>query len=97
MKNELILQEKHNLETKNSQGRATTLYPRTLEMLDQIDLLDEMNQIGFIGRNSVTYVAECPIRSQMTVRRSPILTKSQIQKRQASAGSWLAAHLQASR
>jgi phenol 2-monooxygenase len=24
-------------------------------MLDQLDLLDDMNQIGFIGRNSVTY------------------------------------------
>lgn len=36
-------------------GRATTLYPRTLEMLDQLELLDEMNQIGFVARNSVTY------------------------------------------
>ncbi|KAL2863089.1 pentachlorophenol 4-monooxygenase [Aspergillus lucknowensis] len=36
-------------------GRATTMYPRTLEMLDQLDLLDVMNQIGFIGRSSVTY------------------------------------------
>lgn len=36
-------------------GRATTLYPRTLEMLDQLDLLESLNQIGYIGRNSVTY------------------------------------------
>ena len=36
-------------------GRASTLYPRSLEMLDQIDLLDEMNQIGFTARNSVTF------------------------------------------
>lgn len=36
-------------------GRATTLYPRTLEMLDQLDLLEDLNQIGYIGRNSVTY------------------------------------------
>ena len=36
-------------------GRATTLYPRTLEMLDQLELLDKLNQIGYIGRNSVTY------------------------------------------
>ncbi|KAL5000639.1 FAD binding domain-containing protein [Aspergillus recurvatus] len=36
-------------------GRATTLYPRTLEMLDQLDLLDDLNQIGYIGRNSVTF------------------------------------------
>ena len=36
-------------------GRATTLYPRTLEMLDHLDLLEDLNQIGYIGRNSVTY------------------------------------------
>lgn len=36
-------------------GRATTLYPRTLELLDQLDLLEDLNQIGYIGRNSVTY------------------------------------------
>ena len=36
-------------------GRATTLYPRTLEMLDQLELLDSLNQIGYIARNSVTY------------------------------------------
>ena len=36
-------------------GRATTLYPRTLEMLDQLGLLDDLNQIGYIARNSVTY------------------------------------------
>jgi len=36
-------------------GRASTLYPRTIEMLDQLDLLDEMAQVGLIGRASVTY------------------------------------------
>lgn len=36
-------------------GRASTLYPRTVEMLDQLGLLDEMSQVGFIGRASVTY------------------------------------------
>jgi phenol 2-monooxygenase len=36
-------------------GRACTLYPRTIEMLDQLGLLDEMLQVGFIGRGSVTY------------------------------------------
>jgi phenol 2-monooxygenase len=36
-------------------GRASTLYPRTIEMLDQLGLLDEMAQIGLIGRASVTY------------------------------------------
>lgn len=36
-------------------GRASTLYPRTVEMLDQLGLLDEMSQVGLIGRGSVTY------------------------------------------
>jgi phenol 2-monooxygenase len=36
-------------------GRACTLFPRTLEMLDQYEILDEFNQIGFVGRNSVNY------------------------------------------
>jgi 2-polyprenyl-6-methoxyphenol hydroxylase-like FAD-dependent oxidoreductase len=36
-------------------GRASTLYPRSLEMLDQLDLLDEINQLGFVARNSVTF------------------------------------------
>ena len=36
-------------------GRASTLYPRTIEMLDQLDLADTMNQIGFIGRGSATF------------------------------------------
>ncbi|KAK5127303.1 hypothetical protein LTR08_004441 [Meristemomyces frigidus] len=36
-------------------GRASTLYPRTNEMLDQLDLMDEMSQVGFIGRGSVTF------------------------------------------
>ncbi|EAU36689.1 conserved hypothetical protein [Aspergillus terreus NIH2624] len=50
-----IVVEKHNKEQQAMYGRATTLYPRTLEMLDQLELLDEMNQIGFVARNSVTY------------------------------------------
>lgn len=36
-------------------GRACTLYPRTLEMLDQYGLLETMNQIGFIARDSATF------------------------------------------
>ncbi|KAL3491446.1 pentachlorophenol 4-monooxygenase [Aspergillus germanicus] len=50
-----LVVEQHDKEQQAMYGRATTLYPRTLEMLDQLDLLDDMNQIGFIGRNSVTY------------------------------------------
>lgn len=36
-------------------GRACTLYPRTLEYLDQYELLDEMLQVGFIARQSVNF------------------------------------------
>ncbi|CZR68335.1 related to 2-polyprenyl-6-methoxyphenol hydroxylase and related FAD-dependent oxidoreductases [Phialocephala subalpina] len=36
-------------------GRACTLFPRTLEMLDQLELLDEFNQVGLIGRSNVNY------------------------------------------
>ncbi|KAE8417853.1 FAD binding domain-containing protein [Aspergillus pseudocaelatus] len=50
-----VLVEKHDKNQQAMYGRATTLYPRTLEMLDQLELLDELNQIGYIGRNSVTY------------------------------------------
>ncbi|UZJ50703.1 hypothetical protein CBS101457_000023 [Exobasidium rhododendri] len=36
-------------------GRAATLYPRTSEMLDQLDLIDSLSQIGFIGKGSATF------------------------------------------
>ena len=36
-------------------GRATTLYPRTLELLDQLDLLEILNQVAVIARGSVNY------------------------------------------
>ena len=36
-------------------GRACTLFPRTLEFLDQLDLLDEFAQEGLIGRTSINY------------------------------------------
>jgi phenol 2-monooxygenase len=36
-------------------GRACTLFPRTLEFLDQLDLLDELTQEGFIARTSINY------------------------------------------
>lgn len=36
-------------------GRACTLYPRTLEMLDQVDILDEFLQVGLIGRSNVNF------------------------------------------
>ena len=39
-------------------GRACSLYPRTIEMIDQLDLSDELNQVGIIGRGSVTFTGE---------------------------------------
>ncbi|KAK1148157.1 hypothetical protein N8T08_010799 [Aspergillus melleus] len=50
-----LLIEQHDKHQQAMYGRATTLYPRTLEMLDQLELLEELNQIGYIARNSVTY------------------------------------------
>ncbi|CEL02528.1 hypothetical protein ASPCAL03697 [Aspergillus calidoustus] len=39
-----LVVEQHDKDKQAMYGRATTLYPRTLEMLDQLDLLDDMNQ-----------------------------------------------------
>lgn len=36
-------------------GRACTLYPRTCEMLDQLDLYEEMAQEGVCARRTFTY------------------------------------------
>ncbi|PWY94667.1 pentachlorophenol 4-monooxygenase [Aspergillus sclerotioniger CBS 115572] len=50
-----VLVEQHDKSQQAMYGRATTLYPRTLELLDQLGLLDDLNQIGYVARNSVTY------------------------------------------
>jgi phenol 2-monooxygenase len=47
--------EQHDKTQQGIYGRACILFPRTIEMLDQLDLLDEMSQVGFIGKASVTY------------------------------------------
>ncbi|KIW96711.1 uncharacterized protein Z519_02102 [Cladophialophora bantiana CBS 173.52] len=44
--------EKHKLPMY---GRACTMLPRTLEMLDQYDLLTRLNQVGFVSRSAVNY------------------------------------------
>ena len=36
-------------------GRACTLYPRSLELLDQYDLLDVMKQPGYVAKGAVNY------------------------------------------
>jgi len=47
--------EQYDKSTQGMYGRACVLYPRTLEMLDQLDLGETLAQIGFIGRSAVTY------------------------------------------
>ncbi|KAL1645784.1 hypothetical protein SLS58_003668 [Diplodia intermedia] len=47
--------EMYERKTQENFGRATTLYPRTLELLEREDLFDQMAQIGFLARNSTTY------------------------------------------
>lgn len=47
--------DKDDKEQQPSYGRACTLYPRTLEMMEHLELLDVMNQTGYIARNSVTF------------------------------------------
>ena len=47
--------EQHDKSTQAMYGRACVLYPRTMEMLDQLDLVETLEQIGFIGRSAVTY------------------------------------------
>lgn len=47
--------EKDDKEEEAAWGRACTLYPRTLEMMEHLELLDTMNQTGYIARNSVTF------------------------------------------
>ncbi|GKZ36532.1 hypothetical protein AbraIFM66950_007650 [Aspergillus brasiliensis] len=50
-----LLVEQHDKTQQAMYGRATTLHPRTLELLDQLGLLDDLNQIGYVARDSVTY------------------------------------------
>ncbi|KAL3442867.1 FAD binding domain-containing protein [Aspergillus insuetus] len=47
--------EQHRKETQDAYGRAIALFPRTLELLDQLGILDPMLQLGFACRSSVTY------------------------------------------
>lgn len=45
-----------NYKTKQAKyGRAATVYPRTLEIFDQLDVLEPLAQIGYISRNYVNY------------------------------------------
>ncbi|TVY93643.1 Eukaryotic translation initiation factor 3 subunit M [Lachnellula willkommii] len=47
--------EKHAKSSQDQYGRAITLYPRSTEMLDQLDLADELAQECFACRDTVSY------------------------------------------
>ena len=47
--------EKHSHVQKVQYGRGVLIMPRTLELLDQLDLADALNQIGFISRGRRMY------------------------------------------
>ncbi|KAI1451955.1 FAD binding domain-containing protein [Annulohypoxylon moriforme] len=49
--------EKHAKSMQDSYGRAITLFPRTIEMLDQLRLADALLQSCFACRDTVTYNA----------------------------------------
>lgn len=47
--------EKKSLLHQQEFGRACTLYPRTLELLEQVDVADDVIQRAFIGKDFSTY------------------------------------------
>ena len=47
--------EQYSKETQDAYGRAIALFPRTTEQLDQLDLMEDILQLGFACRTSVTY------------------------------------------
>ncbi|KIX94360.1 uncharacterized protein Z520_10070 [Fonsecaea multimorphosa CBS 102226] len=47
--------EKHSKSAQDEYGRAITLYPRSTEMLDQLGLADDLAQLSFACRETVSY------------------------------------------
>ena len=47
--------EQHDRAKQSAYGRAAMIAPRTLEMLDQLDLADALGQMGFVVRGQVSY------------------------------------------
>ena len=47
--------EQHSKATQEKFGRAAMIAPRSLEMLEQLDLADPLGQIGFVARGQVAY------------------------------------------
>ncbi|ETS80532.1 hypothetical protein PFICI_08061 [Pestalotiopsis fici W106-1] len=52
---ETLVVEKRERDEQATYGRACTLYPRSLELLEQVDLATDLIQEGFAGRSSVNY------------------------------------------
>ena len=50
-----MLVEQHMPSRKVQYGRAVMIMPRTLELLDQLDLADALGQIGFVCRGQKTF------------------------------------------
>ncbi|CAD6589845.1 MAG: hypothetical protein ASARMPREDX12_004051 [Alectoria sarmentosa] len=47
--------EQHERSKQSAYGRAAMIAPRTLEMLDQVDLADALGQMGFVVQGQVSY------------------------------------------
>ena len=47
--------EQHDRAKQTMYGRAAMIAPRSLEMLDQLDLADALGQIGFVVRGQISY------------------------------------------
>lgn len=47
--------EQHDREKQIMYGRAAMIAPRSLEMLEQLDLVDDLLQTGFVVRGQVQY------------------------------------------
>ncbi|KAI8718594.1 FAD-binding-3 domain-containing protein [Fusarium sp. LHS14.1] len=50
-----VLIEKRERDVQATFGRATTLYPRSLELLEQLDVADDLTQEGFVSRSSINF------------------------------------------
>ncbi|KAJ7671549.1 FAD binding domain-containing protein [Mycena polygramma] len=47
--------EQDDKKSNSSYGRATTMWPRTIELLDQLDLAERLMQIGVVTRNALHF------------------------------------------
>jgi phenol 2-monooxygenase len=47
--------EKRERESQKLYGRAGGLYPRTLELLEQLDVIDDLEQMGFSARANANF------------------------------------------